>query len=92
MVYLGRLCILGMLEVKQKITPTLMFVGEQCGNAEEAVSLYTSIFKNSQVGDILRYGEDATPDKPGTVLACAIHTRESRTLQQWIVHTSTFYV
>ena len=37
-------------EIKQKITPTLMFVGEQCGNAEEAMNFYTSIFQNSKLG------------------------------------------
>ena len=45
----------------------MMFVGEQCGNAEEAIRFYTSVFKDSKVGDILRYSEDATPDKPGTI-------------------------
>lgn len=29
------------------------------GNAEEAASFYTSIFKNSKMGTISRYGEDA---------------------------------
>lgn len=40
---------------KQKITPSFMFVGEQFGKAEEAVSFYTSIFKNSSIGLIARY-------------------------------------
>ncbi len=55
------------IEMKQKITPTLMFVGQQCGKTEEAIRFYTSIFKDSKIGDILRYGEDAAPDKPGTI-------------------------
>jgi predicted 3-demethylubiquinone-9 3-methyltransferase (glyoxalase superfamily) len=58
---------MGNTEIKQKITPTLMFVGDQCGNAEEAVNFYASIFHNSKIGDILRYDEAATPDKPGTI-------------------------
>jgi predicted 3-demethylubiquinone-9 3-methyltransferase (glyoxalase superfamily) len=37
----------------QKITPCLWFDS----NAEEAVNFYTSIFKNSKIGDISRYGE-----------------------------------
>ncbi len=37
----------------QKITPCLWFDG----NAEEAVNFYTSIFKNSKIGNITRYGE-----------------------------------
>jgi len=39
----------------QKITPFLWFDNQ----AEEAVKFYTSIFKNSKVGKILRYGEEA---------------------------------
>jgi predicted 3-demethylubiquinone-9 3-methyltransferase (glyoxalase superfamily) len=39
----------------QKITPFLWFDNQ----AEEAAKFYTSIFKNSKVGRILRYGEEA---------------------------------
>ena len=38
----------------QKITPFLWFND----NAEEAVKFYTSIFKNSKIGKIARYGEE----------------------------------
>jgi predicted 3-demethylubiquinone-9 3-methyltransferase (glyoxalase superfamily) len=58
---------MGDLEAKQKITPTLMFVGEQCGRAEEALQLYTSVFKNAKMNDILRYGEGALPDEPDMI-------------------------
>ena len=37
----------------QKITPFLWFNG----NAEEAMNYYVSIFKNSKVGTVARYGE-----------------------------------
>jgi len=47
----------GEREIKQKITPTLMFVGDMCGKAEEAIQLYTSVFRRSKVGDILREKE-----------------------------------
>jgi predicted 3-demethylubiquinone-9 3-methyltransferase (glyoxalase superfamily) len=53
--------------VEQQITPTLMFVGEQCGKAEEAINLYTAVFHNAKVGHILRYGENEGPDKAGTI-------------------------
>ncbi len=39
----------------QKITPFLWFDDQ----AEEAVKFYTFVFKNSKVGRILRYGEEA---------------------------------
>ena len=41
---------------KQTITPFLMFVGEQYGKAEEAMNFYISLFKNSSVTRIERYG------------------------------------
>jgi predicted 3-demethylubiquinone-9 3-methyltransferase (glyoxalase superfamily) len=53
--------------IRQKITPTLMFVGEQVGKAEEAIQLYVSVFPNSKIGDIMRYGKGAEPDKEGTL-------------------------
>lgn len=49
----------------QKIVPSLMFVGEN-GQAEEAIHHYTSLFKDSSITGILRYGEGE--DQPeGTV-------------------------
>src|SRR5207248_9570420 len=53
-------------EVEQKITPTLMFVGEQCGKAEDAINFYGSVFHNTKVGLILRYGAKEEPDREGT--------------------------
>jgi len=60
--------ILSMGEIKQRIVPSMMFVGKVCGKAEEAINFYTSIFKNSQVGNIFRYGAGQGPDKEGTVM------------------------
>lgn len=53
--------------VSQKIAPALMFVGEQCGKAEEAMRFYASVFRDASVGDILRYGPDEKPDREGTL-------------------------
>ncbi len=47
----------------QKITPFLWFDDQ----AEEAMNFYTSIFPNSEITGISRYG-DAGPGKPGTVM------------------------
>ncbi|MFH5883563.1 VOC family protein [Halalkalibaculum sp. DA3122] len=41
----------------QKIVPSLMFVSKE-GQAEEAVNLYTSLFDDSEITGILRYGKD----------------------------------
>jgi predicted 3-demethylubiquinone-9 3-methyltransferase (glyoxalase superfamily) len=48
----------------QKITPFLWFDG----NAEEAMKFYTSIFKNSKLGSVSRYG-DAGPGPKGSVMS-----------------------
>jgi predicted 3-demethylubiquinone-9 3-methyltransferase (glyoxalase superfamily) len=47
----------------QKITPFLWFDN----NAEEAINLYTSIFKNSRIVSTTRYGE-AGPGPKGSVM------------------------
>jgi len=58
---------MGNSEIKQQIIPTLMFVGKQAGKTEEAIKFYASVFHNSKIGDILRYGKDDQPDQEGTV-------------------------
>jgi len=47
----------------QKITPSLWFDDQ----AEEAMDFYVSVFKNSRVASIIRYGE-AGPGAAGTVM------------------------
>jgi len=48
----------------QKITPFLWFDG----NAEEAMNFYVSIFKNSKVLKVTRYGE-AGPGPKGSIMS-----------------------
>jgi predicted 3-demethylubiquinone-9 3-methyltransferase (glyoxalase superfamily) len=55
-------------EERPFIIPSLMFVGEVVGRAEEAINLYLSVFKNSKLGTIARYGAGQEPDKEGTVM------------------------
>src|SRR5262249_2693924 len=47
-----------------RITPCLWFDGK----AEEAMTFYTSIFKNSKIGQVMHYGE-AGPGPKGSVLS-----------------------
>lgn len=57
----------GESEIQQKITPALMFVGDVCGKAEEAVNFYASVFRNAKANVLARYGKGEEPDKEGTV-------------------------
>jgi predicted 3-demethylubiquinone-9 3-methyltransferase (glyoxalase superfamily) len=57
----------GGAEVTQRITPTLLFGGDVCGKAEEAITFYASVFPDSEVGDVLRYGPGSEPDAEGSV-------------------------
>lgn len=50
----------------QRITPCLWFDG----NAEEAVEQYVSIFPNSKIRNVSRYGEGG-PGKPGSAMMIA---------------------
>jgi predicted 3-demethylubiquinone-9 3-methyltransferase (glyoxalase superfamily) len=51
----------------QKIVPTLMYVGAMAGKAEEAMGRYVSIFPNSKIDGVMRYGAGEAPDAEGTV-------------------------
>jgi predicted 3-demethylubiquinone-9 3-methyltransferase (glyoxalase superfamily) len=44
-----------------------MFTGKQCGRAEEAVTFYSSVFKNPMVDGILRYESGESPNNEGTI-------------------------
>ncbi len=60
-------------EITQSITPVLLYVGEVCGKAEEAVNFYTAVFSarngrgSSKVEQVLRYGKGEPPDREGTL-------------------------
>ncbi len=70
---------MGGREPRQKIRPTLMFTGEQCGRAEEAINFYSSVFNNPgfripadtkpgpNVDHIMRYAQGEAPDREGTI-------------------------
>jgi predicted 3-demethylubiquinone-9 3-methyltransferase (glyoxalase superfamily) len=57
----------------QQITPFLWFDN----NAEEAMNFYTSVFKDSVVITVTRYG-DAGPGPKGTVMTCAFELNGQR--------------
>ncbi len=59
--------ILSMGEVKQTIVPSMLFVQNVCGRAEEAIKFYTSVFSNSKLLTTFRYSAGQEPDKEGTL-------------------------
>ncbi len=54
---------------KQKINPLLMFTGKQAGKAEEAMDFYTSLFKKSEISNIVHYAEGQGEPKENVVHA-----------------------
>ena len=78
--------------IEQPIVPTLMFTGEVCGRAEEAVEHYTSVFPDAKVGPILRYAEGQEPDRAGTIqyMGFSLGGQEFAAMDSARVHDSGF--
>ncbi len=55
-------------EPRPFIIPSLMFTGENTNRAEEAITFYLSVFKNSKQGMLARYNEDTGPAKAGSLM------------------------
>jgi predicted 3-demethylubiquinone-9 3-methyltransferase (glyoxalase superfamily) len=55
-------------EDRPAIIPTLLFVGNVCGKAEEATDFYLSAFKQVRRGALARYPGGMEPDQEGTVM------------------------
>ena len=55
-------------EERPLVLPSLMFVGDMYGKAEEASDFYLSIFGDSKRGAIARYGREDAPNKEGAVM------------------------
>lgn len=64
---------LKMIKAEQKITPFLWFDEE----AEQAANFYTSIFEDSKIVDVTRYG-DAGPREKGSVLTVSFELEGQR--------------
>lgn len=55
-------------EPRPAIIPSLMFIDENAGRAEEAIDFYLSVFKESKKGVVHKYGPNQAPDKEGTIM------------------------
>lgn len=67
-------------EERPLIMPSLLFVGDVYGKAEEAIDFYVSTFKNSKKGMTAYYPAGMPPDKEG-----ALMFGECKLENQWIV-------
>ncbi|MGG3526467.1 hypothetical protein COM13_25470 [Bacillus pseudomycoides] len=76
-----------MKNTRQKITTFLMFDG----NAEEAMTLYTSLFDQSEIINISRYGAN-DPGKEGTVMHATftLNRQEFMCIDSSVKHEFTF--
>lgn len=57
---------LSLAKAEQKIVPFLLFTGAQYGKAEEAMRFYTSLFDDSRIDNVDRYGK-GEPEPEGSV-------------------------
>jgi predicted 3-demethylubiquinone-9 3-methyltransferase (glyoxalase superfamily) len=55
-------------EPRPAIVTSMLFVGDNCGRAEEAREFYLSVFRNSKPGAMFRYGPGQEPDKEGNIM------------------------
>ena len=55
-------------EERPFLIPSLMFVGEVAGRAEQAINFYLSVFENSKKGAIMRFGPGQEAEQDGTVM------------------------
>ncbi|CAM4428461.1 VOC family protein [Paenibacillus macerans] len=55
-------------EPRPAIIPSMMFVGENYGKAEQAREFYLSVFRNAKSGNLFRYGPGHEPDREEAVM------------------------
>lgn len=76
---------------EQKIAVCLMFVGRQCGKSEEAMHMYTSLFKDSAIKEIARY-DAGDYDKEGLIkhAVFTLEDEEFMAMDSSLEHLFTF--
>ena len=74
----------------QKITPSLMFVGDKFGKVAEALNFYTSIFKNSKTNVVAHY-EPGDGDEEGKVkfASFTLEGQEFAAMESSLMHKFT---
>src|SRR5690606_12415614 len=81
-------------QLEPRIVPVMMFVGDVCGKAEEAVNFYASVFHDSKAEVLSRYGAGEAPDKEGTVRYASVQLegQEFGAMDNARMHDFTFNV
>jgi predicted 3-demethylubiquinone-9 3-methyltransferase (glyoxalase superfamily) len=75
----------------QKMTTFFMFVGKQHRKAEEAINFYVSLFKDSRIVNIVRYG--AGEGEPEGTVKHAVFTlngQQYMAMESGLAHDFTF--
>jgi predicted 3-demethylubiquinone-9 3-methyltransferase (glyoxalase superfamily) len=62
------------------VIPSLLFVGDVYGKAEEALQYYVSVFGNAKMGTVAHYPAGMEPDKEGAAMFA-----EAKLEGQWLV-------
>lgn len=55
-------------EERPLVIPSLLYVTEECAQAEEATDFYLSVFKNAKRGETARYPAGMEPNKEGSIM------------------------
>ncbi|NBD23548.1 VOC family protein [Paenibacillus glycinis] len=63
-------------EERPPIVPSFMFVGDNCGKAEEAIQYYVSVFEDAEQGNMMYYPPGREPDKAGSVMFADFRLKE----------------
>jgi predicted 3-demethylubiquinone-9 3-methyltransferase (glyoxalase superfamily) len=55
-------------EERPVMVPTMLFVNDMCGKAEEATDFYLSVFSGAKRGALMHYPPNSEPNKEGSVM------------------------
>lgn len=83
---------LNLVRLPQKITPFLLFVGEQHGRAENAIREYTTVFPNSSIRQIERFRPGEGGETEGTIkhASFVVDGEEFMAMDSGLEHKFTF--
>ncbi|MEJ1239745.1 VOC family protein [Chryseolinea sp. T2] len=72
-------------DIRQKITPYLMFTGDQYGHAAAAIRHYEEVFRTASTEGVVRYGPDDAPEKDGLIRHAEIQLMDQKFMVSEVV-------